>query len=241
MGKKRAHRSGDFSFCTVRAFQPIPYFSIGKTRVPSVHLPCSIASVTFGFPSDSSGCLHAPLQAQVFKSQDHCPKPGQEATVLWLNGSRETACGDTASPAQRAEKPLLTVSHNTHALLEGTHERLPHSSPRHKAKARPRLGRCKRTRSWETALSVCFSQKDTKCAGKLRSSQQSQKREQRAEMRSCSELLLDTIAAVKKHQSRREPRPRASRNAPLRAGSAALAGKPAGPPRSEMYCRLASA
>ena len=60
-------------------------------------------------------------------------------------------------------------------------------------------------------------------------------------MHSCSELLLDTIAAVKKHQSRRASRPRASRNVPLRAGSAALAGKPAGLRRSAMYCHISSA
>ena len=126
---------------------------LGKRKqVPSVHLSCSAASVTFGFPSDSSGCLHTQLQDEVFKSQDHCPKPGQVATVLWLNESRKTAWGDAASPAQRAEKPLLTISHSTHKCLS-------RSSPRRKAKAHPRLGRCNRTRSWETALSVRVSQK----------------------------------------------------------------------------------
>lgn len=60
-------------------------------------------------------------------------------------------------------------------------------------------------------------------------------------MHSCSELLLDAIAAVKKHQSRRASRPRASRNVPLPAGSTALTGKPAGLRRSEMYCHISSA
>lgn len=56
-------------------------------------------------PRAALGVSMPSYKTRSVKSQNLCPKPGQMATILWLSGSRETACGNAASPAQRAEKP----------------------------------------------------------------------------------------------------------------------------------------
>lgn len=92
-------------------------------RVPRIWRCCSAISATFGLPSTSTECLDAQLQTEVLKSQHHCAKPVQAATILQLKGSKEAVSGAAASPAQIAEKTLLTFSHSTRALVKGTHKR----------------------------------------------------------------------------------------------------------------------
>lgn len=67
----------------------------------------------------------AQLQTEILKSRDPCAKPVQAATILQLKGSKEAVSGAAASPAQIAEKTLLTFSHSTQALVKGTHKRCP--------------------------------------------------------------------------------------------------------------------
>lgn len=110
------------SFGTVRGFHQIPYFPIGKMHANYQCPSLLLCPITFVFPRNSFGCLLAQLQDQVCKSQDHCPKPGQAASILWLNGSRETGWGNTACPAQRDEQALLSISRSTHVFLEDTHK-----------------------------------------------------------------------------------------------------------------------
>lgn len=82
---------GLFSFDGVRFFIQFLLSPLGKwPQVPRIYLCCSSISATFGFPSSSTECLHAQSQIQVLKSQDHCAKPGQVATILQLKGSKET-------------------------------------------------------------------------------------------------------------------------------------------------------
>lgn len=151
---------GLFSFDRDRFFIQFLMPPLGKwEQVPRICLCCSAVSATFGFPSNSTECLHAQLQIQVLKSQDHCAKPGQVATSLQLKGSRETiwSCCMTSTNSWKASANLFP-QHSS--FSKGTHKQLPWAESCCGAKAHPRLGHYNQTRSWEMALSVPVSQKD---------------------------------------------------------------------------------